>query len=504
MAQEGSRTRAQPVGSRLEHHDQVSHLGARHLHAVRKEVEGRAQRADDGNNFSRRAADAIAHRHRIVLADDLAEIARRRQMVMQAAVGHEETMTAGHLAVDYAADIDARFADEESTELQHHLRLRQARVHALQDGGQITCDERNIEPLVAGKIRNAQAAADVQDAHGAGRVLRETQRELDALSLRFRDRFGAQVLRAAEDVEALEVEPKLTDPAQHGGDTLGVDAERLWAAPHLSAGAFQLEVGVDAHVDARPRVAPARNGGKSLHLPLRFEVDDDAGSESGFELGVGLARAGKADGIGAGAGFEGDLELAGGGDIEPVDEPGEMPYDLGHRVRLHRVMDVDLAREVAAQKLDALADEPPVVGVERRAPDAPRELGQRDPADREAIVQHRELIHRRVDRACGPVHAVASNSPANSCARSLRSILPFGLRGRLPFRSTIRAGTMKAGSRSRHFEDIAARSSPEFAGEVATRTMACPSTGCSMPNAATSPTSPVPYTTSSTSVGLTR
>src|SRR6185503_12372940 len=314
----------------------------------------------------------------------------------------------------------------------------------------------------------------------------------DALSLRLGDRIGAKVLRAAEDVEALEVERKLADSVQHRRDALGVDAERLGPAAHLHPGALELEVRIDAYVDARPGAASGGDGGEALHLALGLEVDDDAGGERRLEVGVGLAGTREADAVRPGAGRERGLELAGGGDVEPVDELRDMGYDVQLRVGLHRVVDVDLAREMSAQELDALADEPVVVGVERRAADAARKLGQRDPANDEAIVDHRELVHRRVDRTRGLAHAAASNRPANSCASSLRSILPFGLRGRLPLRSTIRAGTMKAGRRSRHLASTAAESSWEFAGGVATRTMACPSTGCSMPRAATSPTSPVP------------
>src|SRR5262249_37828542 len=98
---------------------------------VCEQIEGRAQRPDDGDDFSFRAAYTIAHGHRIVLADDLAEVPRRRQVMMQAAVGHQETMTSRDLAVDDAADVDPRFADEESTELQHDLRFGQAGIKAL-------------------------------------------------------------------------------------------------------------------------------------------------------------------------------------------------------------------------------------------------------------------------------------------------------------------------------------------------------------------------------------
>ena len=72
-----------------------------------------------------RALHAVADHHRIVLADHLAEVAGRREMVVQAAVGDEEHVAARNLAVDDAAHVDAGLADEIAAELDHDLRVRQ-------------------------------------------------------------------------------------------------------------------------------------------------------------------------------------------------------------------------------------------------------------------------------------------------------------------------------------------------------------------------------------------
>src|ERR1044071_6888262 len=232
-------------------------------------------------------------------------------------------MTSGNLPLDDATDIDARLADNESTELQDDLRTRQPGVKALQYGCEIVADQRDIEPLVAGEVRNPQAAADVEDANRTRRVLREAHGELDAFPLRFGDRIRTEVLGAAEDVEALEVKRERGHPVEHRGHPLGVDAERLGPAAPLHARALQLAVRIDAHVDARPGAVAARNGGKALHLAFRLEVDDDACGEGRLEIGVGLARTREADRVGPSTGFERDLELAGGSDIQSVDESRE-------------------------------------------------------------------------------------------------------------------------------------------------------------------------------------
>ena len=88
-----------------------------------------------------------------------------------------------------------------------------------------------------------------------------------------------------------------------------------------------------------------------------------------------------------------------------------MVHDFGHRIRFDGVMDVHRARQMLSQELDTLADEPAVIGIERRAADPSREFRKRHAADDEAVVHHWELIHRRVARL---VHAVASKSSRNS------------------------------------------------------------------------------------------
>jgi hypothetical protein len=78
-------------------------------------------------------------------------------------------------------------------------------------------------------------------------VRRQLHGQVERLVLRFADGFGAQVLRAAEDVEAFEVQLQPPDLAQRPRHVLGVDAELLGPPAHLHAGRLELEPGVDAN-----------------------------------------------------------------------------------------------------------------------------------------------------------------------------------------------------------------------------------------------------------------
>jgi hypothetical protein len=59
-------------------------------------------------------------------------------------------------------------------------------------------------------------------------------------------------------------------------------------------------------------------------------------------------------------------------------------------------MDVDVARQVLAKQLAVLGDELAVVGVERCAANAARELRRRHAADDQAVVHYQKLVHRGV------------------------------------------------------------------------------------------------------------
>src|SRR5689334_5920115 len=141
---------------------------------------------------------------------------------------------------------------------------------------------------------------------------------------------------------------------------------------------------------------------------------------------------------------------------------------------------------MAPQKRDALGDETPIVGVEGRAAGARRELRKRDPADDQAVVYDGPMDGDML----GLVQDfVVANKSEKSALSVLRSIFPFGFRGRGPFLMSTLAGTMKAGRRSRQaaISDDSSIAAPSF--NATTAMIPCPRLGCGTPKAAASPTS---------------
>ena len=92
-------------------------------------------------------------------------------MVMQSAVGHQKNLPARNLAVEHTTNVKTGFAYEIPTQFDDQLRFRQSGCGAFRDLRQIVRDWREVERFFAGKIRNAQATAKIENARPTRRVL---------------------------------------------------------------------------------------------------------------------------------------------------------------------------------------------------------------------------------------------------------------------------------------------------------------------------------------------
>ena len=279
VAQERRRARGEAVGAGLEHHDEVPWCAS----ASSMRSASRSSGVHSGPTTEAISRVGRCTRlpidDRIVLADHLAEVAGRREMMVQAAVGDEEDLAARDLAVDDAADVDAGFADQVAAEFDDELRAGQSRRRALR-----RCSRR-LSPIGArssgcspGKYGMPKPPPMLSTRTGAGAHAASRTASSTVFCCASQIASGAQVLRAAEDVEALEREARVgRSRASSCGHALGVDAELLRPAAHLHARRLQLEVGIDAHRDARGQAQLAATAAaSSSHLAHRLDVDQDA------------------------------------------------------------------------------------------------------------------------------------------------------------------------------------------------------------------------------------
>ena len=100
----------------------------------------------------------------IILSKHLAEIAGRREVMVQAAIRHEEHLTARNFPIDNAADIQARLAHEVAAEFDDQLDAWKLALRAIDELASGGADRREVERLLAREIRDAEAAADVDDS----------------------------------------------------------------------------------------------------------------------------------------------------------------------------------------------------------------------------------------------------------------------------------------------------------------------------------------------------
>ncbi len=191
------------------------------------------------------------------------------------------------------------------------------------------------------KIRDAEATANVEHPHGRGRRCGKPACQLDGPGLRLYDGGGTQVLRPREDMKPDEVERQPSELRKQVGHLFRVDAELLRPARHLHARALQLEIGI--HPDRDATAPPSRFGQRreTAHFAGRLDIHDHAGGERALELVIRLSGARETNRVSARAGGKRNFELAGGGDIQAVDETRDVAHDVRHRVGFHRVVQVN-------------------------------------------------------------------------------------------------------------------------------------------------------------------
>ena len=130
--------------------------------------------------------------------------------------------------------------------------------------------------------------------------------------------------------------------------------------------------------------------------------------------------------------------------LDAIDEARHVADDGRHRVGLHRVVELDACRQGRPQLGHAAGQELAVVGVEGGLADPVDQALEGDAADQQLAAGARELVHGRMGRLFAGVHVHGATLwvCSNSVDRVLRSILPLGLRGSGPSRSSMTLGTM--------------------------------------------------------------
>ena len=112
VAQEIFWTGAESVRPGLEYHYEVSRTRPRQNNLIAQHIQWGAQRPHDIDllQFIRRYS--ITQAQGIVFPNDLAEISRGSEMVVQAAIGDKEGLPTRDLSINHFADVNTRFGCE--------------------------------------------------------------------------------------------------------------------------------------------------------------------------------------------------------------------------------------------------------------------------------------------------------------------------------------------------------------------------------------------------------
>jgi len=249
---------------------------------------------------------------------------------------------------------------------------------------------RAVRDPLAWLVRYAEAAAQVDQPRRPAEPLAAAPAELDESVDREEALVRAVELRADMDMDADRIQTCLLGGHEGCERLLGVEAELRPVVRGLDR---LVRVRLDA---GREPDQYAADGGsvRSFDLLHRVEHEDRAGGRRGLELGVGLVVPVDDQPVPLEAGPPRECELAEGGNVRSEPLVGEQPQDRDVRERLHAVdderirVDLPVHPRLREQGLAAVRDE--------RCPEALRELGRGDAADREhALVRSGRVREER-------------------------------------------------------------------------------------------------------------
>src|SRR6266436_2135314 len=121
MTEETERTRRTCISTRLKYAHQIADVDPRQVCTACQDIEGCAQRPNYLNGFFVGLAEFAERGERIITLDCLSQVARRRQMVVHAAIENEEFLAARNLDVIHASYVHTRLSHQIAAGLDHEL-----------------------------------------------------------------------------------------------------------------------------------------------------------------------------------------------------------------------------------------------------------------------------------------------------------------------------------------------------------------------------------------------
>ena len=391
----------------------------------------------------RRCAKAIGESDRIIAANDRSEIAARSELMVQSAIHNDKSLAPALLHLHHTGQVNTGLSNEKSAEFQRKPAFGQNGRSRGKQVRQSIADHRQIEGLIARKIGDAKAPAQIDERRRRTSFIGQAGNEVDGRGLRRKDRPGVQRLRSGKDMPSAPVCPRRNDTPRQRARTICVHAKWPRTAAHPHAGALEFEIRIDPRRKARPNVATGGNAQRAFRLAFRFQIDGHSRIQRGGKLPVGLSRPGEAYPAPLEPCFLRHRQFSGGGNIEPVDQLLHQRQQGREWIGLHRVMKVEPCRHGRTQVRDTPAEHLCIIDEQRRLSGLVDKGRSALPAKEQHALFALEAGRNRSRRLqLQDRHDAFSIACA---ARATRSTLPLGLRGNAS-KILISAGCMKLGN----------------------------------------------------------
>src|SRR6266850_3774686 len=121
MTEETEWARRTRISARLKYTDEIADVDPRQVCTACQDIEGCAQRPNDLNGFFVGLSEFAKRGDRIIAFDGLSQIARRRQMVVHAAIENEEFLSTRNLDVIHSTYVHTRLSHQIAAGLDHEL-----------------------------------------------------------------------------------------------------------------------------------------------------------------------------------------------------------------------------------------------------------------------------------------------------------------------------------------------------------------------------------------------
>ena len=191
---------------------------------------------------------------------------------MKAAIGDEIGLAVAHLAVDHASEINSRFANKMTPELNKKFSIRQS----VRQCGKLRLERLphsvDVERFVTWKIWNAETAAHVELGQWNVCFPRKAIRAIEDFGLHVYYRFGGKGLTSGEDMQSAKIAPRVHNLSDQGWNPLRIDAERFRPAPHLHPRTFKFEIGVHPNRQRWGQAQALGDGNCATGFRLAFQI----------------------------------------------------------------------------------------------------------------------------------------------------------------------------------------------------------------------------------------